>query len=432
MLEAHLRVPNLCWRADKFDPPDIGAGSAAGSDALSSVVGRFATAHRVGDRVRLARDTLGLNKLFFAVDPARGVLAANYLLDLVKAGVPFDTIYAVPAGATVEIDIRRRELTTRRYHLLPRKAGQGSDLGAILDTLGQQLRRHLELVAATFPTGRVAICLSGGADSGLVAAHATDYFPDATAYTYTYRDANGPPSQDAENAERLATHLGFRFRLVQADADTVFDAVHNAIRFGQDWRDFNVHCAVVNAILAEAIAADVPCTEPHRTLVLTGDLMNELLGDYTPVRYACTDYYRLPEVTPERLRISLVRGIQTGDREVGVFRSRGLDVMQPYATVFDDLLRLPSTVAKAEVIRTLAGGRLPAEVYRRPKIRAQIGDPVVRRGILPLLIDSGRDARWLENRFCKLFKIDDRAVLRRFIRGGVYRCADRFPGRSHG
>ncbi len=433
MLENHLRVPNIWWKAEDLHPLDAELSMAVASNEYADLAGRFATAHQDRDHVLLTRDKLGLNKLFFAIDPTRGVVAANYLIDLVDGDIPFEAIYSVPADATIEIDLRQRAIAIHRYHYLPRTAGSHADPAGVLKAVGERLNRHIELIAETFRDATVVICLSGGADSGLVAALAKEYFSNAVAYTYTYTDGTLTLRDDAVSAEQLAAHLGLRFRLVKASPREVIRAVRRAIRAGQDWRDFNVHCAIVNEILAEAIATDIAHdAETHRTVVLTGDLMNEILGDYTPVQYRNTVYYQLPTLNPDRLRVSLVRGVQTGDREVGVFRSHSLDVVQPYALVVEELLQLPSSIHKANVIHALAGDRLPAGIYCRPKTRAQIGDTDVRRGILPLLVDSGRDARWLEDEFCNIFKISDHSMLRRFIRAGVYRYPTRFPGSTHG
>src|SRR6266702_1817794 len=121
-----------------------------------------------------------------------------------------------------------------------------------------------------------------------------------------------------------------------------------------------------------------------------------------------------------------------GARWSGVFKSRGLTVAQPYAAIADSMLSLPDTTTKPDVIRALASDRLSAAFYERRKARAQIGDSEVRRGILPLLADSGRDAEWLERFACELFGAPDQRSLRQFLRAGVYRSCPRFPERRCG
>jgi len=274
--------------------------------------------------------------------------------------------------------------------------------------------------------------LSGGLDSALVAAIAREHFPAITAYTYSYTDGAGQ-SEDVRLAQQTAAHLRIPWRLVEARPDDVLSTLRDAVLFGQDWRDFNAHCAVVNVLLADAIAQEAQAAHGATgSLVLTGDLMNELLADYAPARYHDKEYYPLPPVHPGALRRALVRGIQAGDREVGVFQSRGLTAVQPYAAVLGSMMSLPDTTTKPAVIRALAGHRLPAAFYERRKARAQIGDSEVRKGILPLLVDSGRDAEWLERFACKLFDAPDQRSLRNFIRAGVYRSCPRFPERRCG
>jgi hypothetical protein len=429
MLYSLIRVPNLCWHGPEFLPCGFPVAENASWSAYRKLAGRFAVARRAGDHVVLARDALGLNKLFFAVHEHRGVVAGNYLVDLLANGVPFEAIYAVPAGSVTEIAPRQRVLYSQRFHTLSRHT---SDLHATLPVARLELDGFVERLRQQFPNTLAAVCLSGGLDSALVAAVAREHFPAITAYTYSYADGGGQ-SEDVRLAQQTAAHLQIPWRLVEAGPGDVLSTLRDAVRFGQDWRDFNAHCAIVNVLLADAIAQDARQTHgAGESLVLTGDLMNELLADYAPARYHGKDYYTLPPIGPGALRRALVRGIQSGDREVGVFQSRGLTVAQPYAAVSESVLSLPDKVTKAGVIRALAGGRLPAAFYERRKARAQIGDTEVRRGILPLLADSGRDEEWLERLACELFGAPDPQSLRNFIRAGVYRSCPRFPERRCG
>lgn len=278
---------------------------------------------------------------------------------------------------------------------------------------------------------RVAVCLSGGLDSALIAAYARDAFEQVSAYTYSFDDGSGEPSDDLRAAEHIADHLDLPLTTVSAGRDDVLDAIDDALRHGQDWRDFNVHCAIVNVLLARAIAASEPVSEGSRPVALTGDTMNEFLADYSAVELRGRRYYELPAVPFDRLRRVLVAGLQAGDREVGVFHACGVDVVQPYALCCEELLRIPSDACeragKRAIMLPLADGLLPERLLAREKVRAQIGDEHAVRGILPMLVDSGRDARWLEERYATLVGTTSGA-LRRFLRGGVYRMAP--PGRK--
>jgi asparagine synthetase B (glutamine-hydrolysing) len=203
MLKTYLPIPNVYWTTDTFAVTSADPGQAPDAPATG---GRFATAHRAGDTVVLTRDMLGLNKLYFAVDADRGVLAANYLADLVQAGTTFDAIYAVPAGTSAVIDLHQRSIRLRR-HRRPAGAGNTSPQRHLEDAR-DRLIRHLEVAAAAQPAARVAVCLSGGLDSGLIAALLCTHFANVRAYTYAFDDGSGPLSPDAVAAEQLARRLG--------------------------------------------------------------------------------------------------------------------------------------------------------------------------------------------------------------------------------
>ena len=122
-------------------------------------------------------------------------------------------------------------------------------------------------------------------------------------------------------------------------------------------------------------------------LVFTGDLANEFLVDYHPERYKGTTYYELPRLPAVALRASLVRGLDSCHREVGVFGAWGLSVVQPYAVAVDAYLALDSEFLgreerKQELCREIFGDLLPGYVYSRPKVRAQAGSPGLGGGVL--------------------------------------------------
>ncbi len=128
----------------------------------------------------------------------------------------------------------------------------------------------------------------------------------------------------------------------------------------------------------------------------------------------------------------LIRGLDSGDREIGIFNQHGLDVVQPYGFVLDQYLRLPRSFvgnegSKQALVREVAGDILPQFIFDRVKVRAQIGNSKEPTGILPILVDGGRDSKWLRKAFCELFKIKKETFLDRFIRVGRYRFISEFP-----
>jgi len=430
MYESLLTVKSFYWGPDGAFRPSIPFEACEhNAGALAQVEGRFAYANVESDgRLTLARDRLGLNKLFVAVDATGTIRVASYLIDLVRHGVPFDGIYSVPPGHVVRVGPDRGAIAVERFRDVSVTDGGGN---LPLDVAARTIRRRLDLwfsrLAAQFGDRRIRVCLSGGLDSGIIAAFAREYFTDVTAYTYVYTELGAPPSEDAVSATRLAVALGIPLHYVPASSSDLIDGVSDALCYGQDWRDFNVHCAVVNELLARAMRRDADADpDGADSLVLTGDLANELLADYTPVPYAGQEFYALPNIDIGRLRLTLVRGLDAGDREIGIFARHGLDLIQPYGLLADDYLRLPAAVlgretSKQEISRRIAGDLLPGFVFDRIKVRAQIGNSTEPTGILPVLLEHGYDASWLRLAFCRIFGIPDDKGLHAFIRGGRYR-----------
>jgi hypothetical protein len=162
--------------------------------------------------------------------------------------------------------------------------------------------------------------------------------------------------------------------------------------------------------------------------VLTGDLANEFLADYHPERYDGKTYYPLPRLKASALRTSLVRGLATSHREIGVFAAWGLAAVQPYAVAVDDYLALPHDLfdredRKQQLCRAIFGELLPEYIYARKKSRAQMGDGDACGGVLSSAIDKGIDRALLRERFAALHGVADEKQLDGFLRGGYYRTA---------
>ena len=429
MLESLLSVSNYCWSGGAYQASIEPRAIQAAGHVLH---GRFACASSGPDgSVTLARDPLGLNKLFVATHQSGRVVAANYLVDLARHGVPFEAIYSVPAGHVVRFGADRSDVEIRRYAVEDATEQNGADVDDVARAIRRELEQWLSRLAADAGDRHVAVCLSGGLDSGLIAAIARKYFRRLTAYTYSFAGPGTPLSEDAVYAERLARILDIPFRLVLADEDDLHAVVGDALCYGQDWRDFNVHCAIVNEIVARAIRGDAETAAAPLPLVLTGDLANEFLADYEPVAYDGQEYYKLPRLAPFELRRALIRGLDSGDREVGIFGHHGLDVIQPYGLIVGQYQRLPREFiggkqSKQELVRKIAGDLLPSFLFTRSKVRAQVGDSTANTGILPLLIQRGHGADWMRRAFCRLFDIEAVAFLDRFIRGGRYRSVASF------
>jgi asparagine synthetase B (glutamine-hydrolysing) len=433
------RLESFLWRGD--EPLAAGALElASGAAALDGVTGHYALHARGADGVhRLARDRLGVNKLFFAIGPDGEVDSSNFLFDLIASGHTASAVWSVPCGHFLEIDPARRTLRAERAAPLP------FDDAATIDAreIGAHGRRLRQAFERTFARIRRAVAgrplyvtLSGGLDSSTVAVLTRELVGEFTAISFAIQPPGGdaPRSDDLRTAARLAAELGVRVEPVVVPADEVVARLDEVLVYGQDWRDFNVHCGLVNACLARSIAAHAPAGT--RPIVLTGDTMNELVADYQTETYQGHDFYRLPRLGAARLRRSLVAGLDAGDREVGLFGHHGVATLQPFALSADALAALPAALvenrrAKQAIMREVMGDAIPEYVYERPKTRAQSASADLEGGTLALLSARGVDAEWLARRFAELFSIE-RAALGQLIRAGCYRSTSEYPRTARG
>jgi len=371
---------------------------------------------------------MGLNKLFWATQADGSVLVAARPWRLVAAGCPFDTVHAVPSGAVIDLDFsshRARVTALGSGPALPDGTAPFRDLETAAREIGRTLARYLAALSRAAPAARAFVCLSGGLDSTGVAVLAREHLDDVTAVSFDLRHADGRPSDDRRTAERLARDLGLPLMCVTVEPDELLDNLDAVLVEGVDWRDFNVHAALVNAAMARAIAGTLTPGEVP-ALVLTGDLMNEFLVDYHAETYRGQVYYRLPRLPPEELRTALVRGLDTTHREVGPFEKWGLPVVQPYAAAADQYLALPAAFLrdperKQQLTRLVFGDGVPTYVFARGKTRAQVGDEDGSRGVLALCVEKGLGDQWLRRRFAELHGVTDLKLLDRFVRGGRYR-----------
>ena len=400
--------------------------SDPGTPAPAGLVGAVAGARAgAAGRYRLLRDPLGLNKLFWCA-AGETILVSARPRRLVEAGCAFEDIQAFPPGTVADLDLEAGSARVTSLALgdpPPEACPATSVAPSLAGQMRSRLRRFLAALATRYRGADVFVCLSGGLDSAGIAVLAREHFPNVTAVSFDVRRAGGHVSEDRRSAKRLAQHLGLPLLCVDPTEDQVLDTLDAVLVEGVDWRDFNVHCGVVNACLALGIAAASP-----GGVVLTGDFPNEFLVDYHAETYRGRVYYRLPRMPRAAQRAALVRGLETSNREVGPFQAWGLRVIQPYAAVADLFLALPPDFLeypdrKERLYRLVFGRAIPEYVYRRPKTRAQLGDPQAGSSVLSILADRGLDDGWLRRRFAELHRVRDLAALERFIRGGRYRAA---------
>jgi asparagine synthetase B (glutamine-hydrolysing) len=424
---------NFAWDGRRL----YDAASLAGPAVPYDLRGAAAYVQRdgMGGR-RILRDPLGINKLFWARDANGDVVVAARPRKLVDDGYPFAEIHAIPRGSVFDLAPARSKPI--RHSIVPEAwrsstRDRATDVPSVAREIRSKLEGYISAVATTHPGARVFVCLSGGLDSSGIAALACRYFPQLVAVSFDLRRPGRQESEDRRTAALLARDLGLPLLEATVSEDELLEKMDTALAEGVDWRDFNVHAALVNAALAATIADELPArAETSPAIVLTGDLANEFMADYHPERYKDAAYYSLPRLPVGALRANLVRGLDTCHREVGVFAAWKLSVVSPYAVAADAYMALGDDFLaiedrKQQLCQAVFGTLIPDYVYSRPKVRAQAGSAELGGGVLAACVDRGFDAAWLRRRFSKLHDVADARDLDRFIRAGRYRTAPPFP-----
>ena len=420
--------PNFAWDGKSIlTDADLAIGTAVPSHLRGAVAAVLTDGN---DRWRLVRDPLGLNKLFWAAEADGSLAVAACPHVLTQARWSLDEIHALPRGSVCDLDGRGSEgqqQSIRPESWFSGDATRSTDLEHIAGEIRAGIGGYLEALAAAHPGSPVFVCLSGGLDSSGIAAMTCEHFSEVTAVTFDLARPGNEASDDRGAAQRLARDLGLPFLEAIVTADQLLANLDAVLIGGIDWRDFNVHAALVNAVLAATIRDSTKeCHEGRSPIVLTGDLANEFLVDYHAEEYRGAQYYELPALSPAALRRSLIQGLDTCHREIGVFAAWNLALVQPYAAATDAYLALPESFLtrddrKQELSRLIFDKQLPSYIYERPKVRAQMGSLQPGYGVLAACADHGVTAASLRRRFAELHQVEDHKALDRFIRAGRYR-----------
>ena len=142
----------------------------------------------------------------------------------------------------------------------------------------------------------------------------------------------------------------------------------------------------------------------ERPVVLTGDTMNEIMADYSPVAYGAREYYGLP-----RVPVAHCGGSSSAASTAAIARSASSRSMASTRSSHMRCAPTPTATLPGSVpgradrqaasrVRDFGRSHSPA-VYERPKVRAQVGSSDEVGGTLAALVDQGIDAAELERRF---------------------------------
>jgi asparagine synthase (glutamine-hydrolysing) len=306
----------------------------------------------------LLRDILGRQPLFSeADDPSVWSFDPRDLdePEPVPAGVARDddgdrTVWSVPEPAAGDPDetaqtVREAVLTSVRAVEVEAKAGR-------------------------VDCGDLAVALSGGVDSALVAVGV----PDAPCYV-----AGFPGSHDVAAARDAAAAMGRELRVVELTHDGLERAVPEVARATGRTNAMDLNIALPLYLVAERVAAD-----GYDRLAL-GQGADELFGGYAKVVDPAEDGRVAAEKTREATREVIASLPDELERDVLTLRAAGVEPVTPllHDRVIRAALRLPDDLlvsgdVRKVALRRAAEGVVPDSVRTAEKKAVQYGTYVAR------------------------------------------------------
>lgn len=136
--------------------------------------------------------------------------------------------------------------------------------------------------------------------------------------------------------------------------------------------------------------------------------MNEFVADYEPEFFDNKEYYKQLDCNKKVRQRFLINGLDSSDREVGVFNYFSLPAYQPYSALIDTYKNIPLKILNNFNFKPNVNGRLiPKKLFNlvlKKKNRAQIVDG--NGGILGFFIKNKMDQSFLYRFFRKQFKLN--------------------------
>ena len=366
-------------------------------------LGQFASVKKIEEGLYCAvRDPLGIGKMFYTETPDGKLHFSEKFADLFPHK---SNIYSVPAGTMVNIGTGGKRELIRNIgapklidkNLNKTAFEKKNDLNAM--NFRQRFDARLEGLYTMFKQledngWTFFVALSGGLDSTIIASKAKQFLKNPIACTLDLGK-----SEDSEKSQKISSQLGIKHLVFPTDEEKILQALDKAPALCQDFRDFNVHCAALNILLASSIKDYVDSHDNinnEKVIVLTGDLMNEFTCDYAGEFIDGVEYYKLPRVGKKELQDILISGLDTSDREISVFKAYGLNCIQPFAALYDLYASLHESILTEEnpkkILNSFQVDSVILDFIPKTKLRAQVGSRE-NMGILGLCHHKGLNNR---------------------------------------
>ena len=249
---------------------------------FKEIDGNFCIIKKKSDNYYIFRDHLGTKKLFWLVKKGKVLFSDNFI-KLSKLDKSNKNIKSFRSGFLTILKkngkiIYQKKLKRPKIYL-PDKITDKN----ISSLVKNRVNRFLKALKSNYGN-EVCVCLSGGLDSTIIAYLASKIFKKVTAISCSmvssndykkylkYNDNNKNFfSQDFLIAKRISELLGINFKPIIFNEKECLKDLKKVMYLSQDWRDFNVHCAILNFQIAKTLKKD---RRYKSQPVITGDFMN--------------------------------------------------------------------------------------------------------------------------------------------------------------
>jgi asparagine synthetase B (glutamine-hydrolysing) len=379
-----------------------------------SYTGSYNIINRKESKIFIQRDDLGTKKLFFGLDRTKKIILNKNFLDLSKI-CDLKTIYSLPRSKITIIEDRKKI----NFFDTSENENKGFNNLDFIKEFKIRMDNYFKNVKNKHKISECTVCTSGGLDSTIIAYYAKKYFKKVNCITGLILNDKDQilNYNDYLASKKVCKYLGCKQTFVNIKKENIFYNLKKIMYSCQDWRDYNVHCASINFIIAKHLNKKNTCKLP----LFTGDFMNEICADYNTEVYNNKKYYKVPNIPKTYKQRFFINGLDSSDREIGVFNYFKISAYQPFSSVYDLYLNIPSKQFnkknfKYAFNRNLLPKKLSLIVNQK-KNRAQSGND---GGILGWFVDNGFDQTYLSNLFDTFFNLT-RNWKEKFIISGSYR-----------
>ncbi len=397
---------------------------------LKEIDGNFTIIKKKGSKFYIIRDYLGTKKLFWSKLKNKIIISNNFI-NLSRRIRDNNNIKSFRSGFLTIIKNNGEIIKLKKLRKNEKKFKKNITQNILSKLIKKKINQFLRGLRSNYGK-EVYVCLSGGLDSTVIAYLASKVFKKVTAISCTilnnkqyinYLKSNkkinlGNLSKDFLVAKKISNMININFKPVIFNEKECLHDLKKVMYLSQDWRDFNVHCALLNYQIAKALKKDKNYKSQP---VITGDFMNEFVADYKTEIINNKKYYEMPIKNKKNKQKFLIKGLRSSDRENGIFNHFNIPSFQPFSIVSSVFERLPDKFFKKNNVKYLINGRLIEKklfkIINRKKIRAQVGGK--NAGILGFMINRKINQKELNKIFIKNFKFKEN-FLKSFIFLGDY------------